>query len=198
MKYANDRIVEFHNAFGHPVAVEPKLHDDDRIRSLRVDLLKEEFEELKTAVDNDDLVEIADALGDIIVIASGTAIIYGAWVDHSVLMREFNDVYFEDGAELIERSRGQKIVESMLFTLGRYIEAEAEDKINVIKHCLSAIVVQCIYMAALCQINISAVFHEIMDTNMAKLGPDGKPIYREDGKILKPDGWKKPDIAGVM
>lgn len=34
--------------------------------------------------------------------------------------------------------------------------------------------------------------------NMAKVGPDGKVTYREDGKVLKPEGWKPPDIAAAM
>ena len=34
--------------------------------------------------------------------------------------------------------------------------------------------------------------------NMSKLGPDGKPIYRADGKVLKGPGYFKPDIAGAL
>lgn len=48
-------------------------------------------------------------------------------------------------------------------------------------------------------IPIREVFAEVHRSNMAKLGPDGKPIYREgDNKVLKPEGWTKPDIAGVL
>ena len=39
---------------------------------------------------------------------------------------------------------------------------------------------------------------EIQRSNMAKLGPDGKPIIREDGKRLKPPGWTPPDIEGEL
>jgi predicted HAD superfamily Cof-like phosphohydrolase len=39
---------------------------------------------------------------------------------------------------------------------------------------------------------------EVHRSNMAKLGPDGKPIVREDGKRLKPPGWTPPDIVGVL
>jgi predicted HAD superfamily Cof-like phosphohydrolase len=39
---------------------------------------------------------------------------------------------------------------------------------------------------------------EVHRSNMAKLGPDGKPIIREDGKRLKPPGWTPPDIAGEL
>ncbi len=42
-------------------------------------------------------------------------------------------------------------------------------------------------------ISISEVFDIIMSANMAKLGPDGKPIYKDDGKIAKPEGWVPPE-----
>lgn len=42
---------------------------------------------------------------------------------------------------------------------------------------------------------IEEVFDEIQSSNMSKLGPDGKPILREDGKILKGSQYHKPDIS---
>jgi len=48
-------------------------------------------------------------------------------------------------------------------------------------------------------IDIDPFFKLVQDSNMSKLGPDGKPIVREsDGKILKPEGWKAPDISGLL
>jgi predicted HAD superfamily Cof-like phosphohydrolase len=47
-------------------------------------------------------------------------------------------------------------------------------------------------------IDLDAVLAEVHASNMAKLGLDGKPILREDGKILKPEGWKPPNIAAVL
>lgn len=41
-------------------------------------------------------------------------------------------------------------------------------------------------------------FSEVHAANMRKLGPDGKPIYREDGKILKPEGWTGPDHETII
>ncbi len=43
-----------------------------------------------------------------------------------------------------------------------------------------------------------AAFAEVHATNMRKLGPDGKPIIREDGKILKPEGWVPPDMRKIL
>lgn len=48
------------------------------------------------------------------------------------------------------------------------------------------------------QDKIEEVFKEIQRSNMSKLGADGKPIYREDGKILKGPGYTKPDIASIL
>jgi predicted HAD superfamily Cof-like phosphohydrolase len=42
---------------------------------------------------------------------------------------------------------------------------------------------------------IEDVFSEIQDSNMSKLGADGKPIFREDGKILKGPGYFRPDLS---
>lgn len=43
-----------------------------------------------------------------------------------------------------------------------------------------------------------AAWREVMRSNMAKLNPDGTVTRREDGKVLKPEGWTPPDIAGVI
>lgn len=47
-------------------------------------------------------------------------------------------------------------------------------------------------------IPLDRVLDAIHRANMAKLGPDGKPIKRADGKVIKPDGWKPPDIAAAL
>jgi len=47
-------------------------------------------------------------------------------------------------------------------------------------------------------INLPAVVKEIHRSNMTKLGPDGKPIYREDGKVLKGEGYEPPDLRTVL
>ena len=48
------------------------------------------------------------------------------------------------------------------------------------------------------QDKIEAVFEEIQRSNMSKLGQDGKPIYREDGKVLKGPNYFKPAIASIL
>jgi predicted HAD superfamily Cof-like phosphohydrolase len=48
------------------------------------------------------------------------------------------------------------------------------------------------------QHKIAEVFQEIQRSNMSKLDKDGKPIYREDGKVLKSELYFKPDIASIL
>jgi predicted HAD superfamily Cof-like phosphohydrolase len=53
-------------------------------------------------------------------------------------------------------------------------------------------------MAVSYGIPLNAVWEEVQRTNMAKVGPDGIPIYRADGKVAKPDGWQPPDIGSII
>lgn len=48
------------------------------------------------------------------------------------------------------------------------------------------------------QHKMEAVFDEIHRSNMSKLGKDGKPIYREDGKVMKGENYFKPNIAAIL
>ena len=45
--------------------------------------------------------------------------------------------------------------------------------------------------------NMEVIFNRVHNSNMSKLGKDGKPVYREDGKILKSDQYKEPDLSDV-
>jgi len=48
------------------------------------------------------------------------------------------------------------------------------------------------------QDKIADVFEEIQRSNMSKLDKNGKPIYREDGKVLKSELYFKPDIKRIL
>jgi predicted HAD superfamily Cof-like phosphohydrolase len=48
------------------------------------------------------------------------------------------------------------------------------------------------------QNHIASAFELVHQNNMSKLGPDGKPILREDGKILKPHGFKKVELKDIL
>lgn len=71
-----EMVKEFHDKFGMPITEGASLQERSR-RKLRLALIKEEFKELRVAVRNDDLVEIADALGDLEYVINGMAIEYG-------------------------------------------------------------------------------------------------------------------------
>ena len=126
MKNKIAAVTEFHTAFKLNMESKPTaLISNDR-KKLRFELMKEENEEYLEAAQNNDLVEVADALGDMLYILCGTIIEHGM-----------------------------------------------QDKIE-------------------------EVFNEIQRSNMSKLGEDGKPIYREDGKVLKGPNYFKPNIAEIL
>ncbi|MBL7947146.1 MAG: nucleoside triphosphate pyrophosphohydrolase family protein [Flavobacteriales bacterium] len=126
MAEATEHVRCFHDAFGISNATEPKGDIGDRDALLRYKLIREENEEYLEAALKGDLVEVADALGDILYILCGTLLKHG--LEHK----------------------------------------------------------------------IDEVFREIQRSNMSKLGADGKPIYREDGKVMKGPNYFKPDIASIL
>lgn len=95
MSYFTD-VKNFHVAFGQRVGEKPKLPDSNE-RALRMRLLDEEFEEYRNAEYDNDIVEIADALADIIYIACGTAVSYGIPLDEI-----FNEVHRSNMAKLVD------------------------------------------------------------------------------------------------
>jgi len=126
MKNKIEAVKAFHTAFkiGHRETPKADLGNDKN--TLRFNLMKEENEEYYEAANNNDLVEVADALGDMLYILCGTIIEHGM------------------------------------------------------------------------QHKIEEVFNEIQRSNMSKLGENGEPIYREDGKVLKGPNYFKPNIASIL
>ena len=79
-----------------------------------------------------------------------------------------------------------------------YLEGEENEDIeNVAKELADIIYIVC-GTAVSYGIPLDKVFEAVHRSNMAKLGPDGKPRRREDGKILKPEGWTPPDIKSIL
>lgn len=74
---AQDMVREFHTLFGLPIRTEPTTVLSPGESELRMNLLDEEVVEYFDAVYDDDIVEIADGLADIVYIAFGTALVYG-------------------------------------------------------------------------------------------------------------------------
>ena len=92
----------------------------DKIIALRFDLINEELEELKEALENKDIKEVADALTDILYVTYGAGHAFG--------------------------------------------------------------------------INLDKCFEEVQNSNMSKLGEDGKPIYNDKGKVMKGPNYFKPNL----
>lgn len=116
----------FHTTYGLGVSENMKADLGTQKNNLRFELMKEENEEYLEAVQNNDIIEIADALGDMLYILCGTILEHGL------------------------------------------------------------------------QHKIEAVFDEIQRSNMSKLGEDGKPIYREDGKVMKGPNYFKPNFEAIL
>ena len=71
-----NQVAEFHRTFKHPVEAQPIIPAEDRCR-LRVALLAEELKEFQKAIEDKDLVEIADALCDMQYVLSGAVLEFG-------------------------------------------------------------------------------------------------------------------------
>ena len=91
-----DAVDAFHGAFGLLRAETPQLPNEPA-RQLRIDLLYEEYCEYLKGEEDDDLVQIADALADMIYIALGTAVAYGIPLD-----RVFAEVHKSNMAKLVD------------------------------------------------------------------------------------------------
>ncbi|MEK9614429.1 MAG: nucleoside triphosphate pyrophosphohydrolase family protein [Flavobacteriaceae bacterium] len=126
MKKPIDAVTEFHKAYGLDFELKPTAQLPKKILELRYNLMKEENEEYLEAAKGGDLVEIGDALGDMLYILCGTIIAHG----------------FQD--------------------------------------------------------KIEAIFDEIQKSNMSKLDVNGKPIYREDGKVMKGPNYFKPNLKKIL
>lgn len=78
------------------------------------------------------------------------------------------------------------------------LEAEADANLVDLADALGDMAYVVYFKAAAYGINLDAVFAEIHSSNMSKLGPDGEPLLREDGKILKGPNFRLPDIQSVL
>ena len=113
-------VKKFMETFGQEIK-EKASFPNDKITSLRYELIKEELDELKEAIDRKDIKEVADALTDILYVTYGAGHAFG--------------------------------------------------------------------------IDLDKCFEEVQNSNMSKLGNDGKPIYNENGKVMKGPNYFKPNLS---
>ena len=114
-----ESVKKFMETFGQEIR-EKASFPNDKITSLRYELIKEELDELREAIDSKDMKEVADALTDILYVTYGAGHAFG--------------------------------------------------------------------------INLDKCFEEVQNSNMSKLGLDGKPIYNDKGKVMKGPKYFKPDL----
>ena len=118
-----EKVKQFMQTFGQEVKTKASF-SDEKTNQLRIDLISEELEELKNAITSKDLLEVADALTDILYVTYGAGHAFG--------------------------------------------------------------------------INLDKCFDEVQNSNMSKLGADGKPIYNESGKVMKGPDYFKPDLSKFL
>jgi predicted HAD superfamily Cof-like phosphohydrolase len=118
-------------------------------------------------------------------------------------VKEFHEKFLQDmnnKPELlsIEESRLRfKLMEEENI---EYLDAaKEEDIIEILDACADQLYILCgtILKHGLQDMIIPA-FNLVHANNMAKLGPDGKPIFREDGKIIKPEGFEKVELKTLF
>ena len=115
-----EKVGDFMEAFGQEVLYIPTMPDFN-LSALRLDLIEEEVQELRDGLANKSMLEIADALTDILYVVYGAGHAFG--------------------------------------------------------------------------LDLDDCFHEVHSSNMTKLGADGRPLYREDGKVMKGPNYREPDLT---
>lgn len=196
-------VLQFHTAFGlpHPAVM---TRPDPALRRLRVSLLREEAQELADATSANDIVEIADALADMAYIACGTAISYGLAGGLASETQVIAMVRSITGAPRVGSiDERQAFDEAMTRVLANYCFAEeaaerGETDEAPVLHRLSEVLLEVGMHAHFHNVPLERVFLEVHRANMSKLGEDGKPIYREDGKVMKGPNYRRPDVKSVL
>ena len=73
-------VEQFHAAFNHPIGDVPNVDVPASLKDLRVELIREELEELEMWLSAGNVVEVADALGDLLFVVYGAAVAFGIWM----------------------------------------------------------------------------------------------------------------------
>lgn len=193
------QVLEFQTAFKAVIRDTPKI--DVPEKDFRYKLIAEEIDELAEALANDDLVEVADAFGDIIYVTYGAAITFGVEIESLVemarLLAKDMDLYTK-ATNAFFSSEGR---ETILRLLSESIETGNP---RLVQATLTTIIVSVEYAADIMNIPLAKVVDAIHESNMSKLGEDGQPIYVDygngDSKVGKGPNYKTPteDIKRIL
>ena len=212
MQNLQNLVATFHEKFSHPcfsdVNFDTLRHKG--VSELRLSLLKEEIDEGVVAENilNDDeqdesakedaCIEIFDALLDVAVITLGTACVYGLKLDSSEAKAEMIFFLENVGGNIFSPLQEQfHFLQDNLNTLWSYPNTKSYLASAVLRN-LQDMLDMCVATAHLLNLPFEEGFVEVMASNMSKLGEDGNPIYREDGKILKGPNYFKPDLGKIV
>jgi predicted HAD superfamily Cof-like phosphohydrolase len=198
MNYEIRRLEENHKLFGVPVR--ERWSDDITVREiqLRKRLVREEAEETMRAIREGDRIEEADGLGDVLYVVAGTAVqtgirpeVFVTFADASTELLKQAVEDFESSVDAFVSLQRNFLIETSRQELFRKLHEE-------VNKAMVKLEIVCKGIANVNSIPWQEVFDEIHASNMRKVGEDGKPIFDAGGKYLKPSGWKKPDIAGIL
>lgn len=98
-------VKEFHETYGQPIRTVPELHIPEKL--MRLGLVAEEAEEYAEAVATDDLVEIADALADLVYVAYGAAISHGIDLDEILKEVQRSNLSKLENGQVLRREDGK-------------------------------------------------------------------------------------------
>lgn len=203
----HDLTIKFHEVYGHPILTTPRYDITHLI--MRAELCFEESEELADAFGIRSLVDMADALGDLVYVCYGAAHAHGLSLNsafnlpssQSVALTLWDSLPAEVDAPAVP-TLGHVSVEDAIASL----LANAEEYLSYVKNTpvgegdidkilshLVFLVSGSYYTSFLLGIPLDDVLQQIQMSNMSKLGEDGNPIYREDGKVLKGSNFFIPE-----
>jgi predicted HAD superfamily Cof-like phosphohydrolase len=188
-----DLVNEFHTTFEVLTRTDPNARVPEA--KLRFRLIEEEFKELLDAIKDVDIVEVADALGDIEYVTVGAAQVFG-----------YSEIVSTKLATLFDPERLQADLDDMDLATNPLLTAVGQkeilddirtDILTVNDDRLSSTFTTILYLVRLAgvyyKVDVPDVVAAIHTSNMTKLGEDGKPIFRaEDRKIMKGENYKTP------
>lgn len=184
-------VKEFHLTYGQPIRSVLDINVPEL--SLRIGILDEEIGEYNDALIEKDHVELVDALADIIYVSAGFLLTIGSQETGPQQQANLPQESFQEKnipwLELKEYGR-------KLTKLNAYVHQSSDASIT--QFFLTDIMSLCYEAAALMNVDLDQVLLEVQSSNMSKLGEDGTPVYRYDGKVLKGPNFFPPNIARIL
>lgn len=178
-------VKEFHNTYEQSIRTEPQWDIPERV--MRQDLIIEEGNEWEEELSKDSIGHLHfDALGDTVYVAVGAALAHGL---EDKVIAELNNP--DNPAVSFGREFATNIELTQL-TKTYKVESDAGD-IDAISKTIASLIIWCYETSALLGVNLTDVIDHIQASNLSKLGEDGKPIKRADGKTLKGPNFFEPE-----